>query len=164
METNDIADLIDRVMTGDPWHGSSVAAILEGVSATEAAAPGPAGTHGIWEIVLHMTGWAREVVARLSGRAAGEPEGGDWPSVGDPDATRWQEAQAALFAAHRDVSAAVRRLDAPILASPVKDFRNSELGTGLSHYLTLHGLVHHTVYHAGQIALLRRSLRGLTDD
>ena len=32
-------------------------------------------------------------------------------------------------------------------------------GTGLSKYLTLHGLVHHTVYHAGQIAQLRRALR-----
>lgn len=31
-------------------------------------------------------------------------------------------------------------------------------GTGLSRYLTVHGLVHHTVYHAGQIALLRRAL------
>src|SRR5688500_8098193 len=164
METNDIADLIDRVMTGDPWHGSSVAAILEGVSSTEAAAPGPAGTHGIWEIVLHMTGWAREVVARLSGQEAGEPEGGDWPSIGDPDASRWQDAQAALFAAHREVAAAVRGLDAPILALPVKDFRNNALGTGLSHYLTLHGLVHHTVYHAGQIALLKGARGELTTD
>jgi hypothetical protein len=158
MEPNDIADLIDRVMTGDPWHGPSVAAILEGVSASSAAQSGPAGTHGIWEIVLHMTGWAREVTARLSGRSAQEPEAGDWPSIGVPDAARWREAQSALFAAHRDLAAAVRGLDEAILATPVKDFRDNALGTGLSHYVTGHGLIHHTVYHAGQIALLKRAI------
>jgi len=158
METHAVADLIDRVMTGDPWHGSSVAVILEGISAESAAKAGPAGTHGIGEIVLHMTGWAREVTARLRGRAAQEPEAGDWPTFGDPDPARWQEAQAALFAAHRDLSSAVRGLDEAALATPVKDFRDNALGTGLSHYLTAHGLVHHTVYHAGQLALLKRTL------
>ena len=42
--------------------------------------------------------------------------------------------------------------------TPVVDRRDPATGTGLSHYLTLHGLVHHTTYHAGQIALLRRAI------
>jgi hypothetical protein len=158
METKDIADLIERIMTGDPWHGPSVARILEGVSAVSAARPGPGGTHGIWELVLHMTGWAREVTARLHGRAAQEPDGGDWPAIGDPTPARWRAAQDALFDAHRELAGGVRALDPVILSRPMKDYRDNALGTGLSHYLTLHGLVQHTVYHAGQVALLKRAL------
>jgi hypothetical protein len=30
----------------------------------------------------------------------------------------------------------------------------------LSHYLTLHGIVQHTVYHSGQIAIVKRLLGG----
>ena len=39
------------------------------------------GGHSIWELVLHMTGWALEVQARLDDAEAGEPAAGDWPSV-----------------------------------------------------------------------------------
>jgi uncharacterized damage-inducible protein DinB len=160
MEVNDIADLIERVMTGDPWHGPNVERVLDGVTHDQAARRPPGGAHSIWELVLHMTGWAREVTARLGGRAAQDPEVGDWPEVTDTTADRWRADQAALFAAHRELIDAVQRMDTDALTRPVIDFRNSSLGTGMSHYLTLHGIVHHTVYHSGQIAMLKRMWPG----
>jgi hypothetical protein len=66
------------VVEGDPWHGPNVIALLEGCRARRCRAGG-AGAHSITELVLHMTGWTREVQARLEGEAAGEPAGGDWP-------------------------------------------------------------------------------------
>jgi uncharacterized damage-inducible protein DinB len=151
---------MERVMTGDPWHGPSVARVLEGVTATQAATRPPGNAHSIWELVLHMTGWAREVTARLGGRAAQEPSEGDWPEIGRMTNEGWQAAQAALFAAHDELGAAIRRFDSDRLDQPVLDFRNSAMGTGLSHYLTLHGIVQHTVYHSGQIAIVKRLLGG----
>lgn len=158
MESRDITELIEHVMTGDPWHGPSVTTILDGVSAEAAARRPPQGSHSVWELVLHMTGWAREVTARLGGRAAQEPEAGDWPEIGDPTHERWRAAQSALYTAHDDLIAAVGSIDVSTLARPVVDFRDDAMGTGLSHYLTLHGVIHHTVYHAGQIAMLKRLL------
>lgn len=158
-ESSNIAELIERVMTGDPWHGPSVTKVLEGVTPDAAAWRPPGNAHCIWELVLHMTGWAREVTARLGGRAAQEPEAGDWPEIGEAANERWFRAQSALFAAHRELADAIRHLDDAALARPVLDFRNDALGTGLSHYVTLHGVLQHTIYHAGQMAMLRR-LRG----
>jgi uncharacterized damage-inducible protein DinB len=158
METRNIVELIERLMTGDPWHGPGVARILEGVTAEMAARRPPGGAHTIWELVLHMTGWAREVTARLGGRAAQEPEAGDWPDIGAPTADRWRGAQAALFTAYEELSRVVGAMDAGTLARPVVDLRDNALGTGLSHYVTLHGVIHHAVYHAGQIALVKRTL------
>ena len=164
MEHHRIADLIDRIMTGDPWHGSSVRDILQGVTAAQATCkPIPAG-HSIADIVLHMTGWAREVTARLNGRAAQEPDAGDWPALSNVegpntamiDELRWRKASETLFEAHHTLAAAGRSLDPARLNDPVLDYRNNALGTGLSIYLTLHGVIHHTVYHAGQIALLKK--------
>jgi uncharacterized damage-inducible protein DinB len=160
MESKHIAELLQRVMTGDPWHASSVARILEDVTADQAATRPPGNAHSIWELVLHMTGWAREVTARLGGRAAAEPPEGDWPAIGATTSERWQAARSALFAAHDELSAAIRALDASRLVEPVLDFRDSAAGTGLSHYLTVHGIVHHAVYHSGQIAVLKRVLGG----
>ena len=158
MESRDITELIERVMTGDPWHGPSVTTILDGVSAEAAARRLPQGSHSIWELVLHMTGWAREVTARLGGRAAQEPEAGDWPDIGEPTQERWRAAQSALHTAHDDLIAAVGAIDVSTLGRPVADFRDNAMGTGLSHYVTLHGIIHHTVYHAGQVAMLKRLL------
>ncbi|MBL8138646.1 MAG: DinB family protein [Acidobacteria bacterium] len=154
----EIADLVERVMEGDPWHGSSVVTLLDGVPARAAAAHAVPGAHSIWELVLHMTGWAREVRARLEGEPAGEPAGGDWPPVRDTSATAWAAAVAALVESHRALAAAVRAGDERVLTAPVVDRRDPAAGTGLSRVLTLHGLVHHTAYHAGQIALVKRAI------
>jgi len=156
MESREIAELVERIVAGDPWHGPSVKSVLEGVNAALAASRPPGGAHSIWELVLHMTGWAREVTARVGGRPAQEPEAGDWSQVADAAPERWQQAQADLFEAHRVLAAAIRAMDPAKLHQPVRDFRDNALGTGLSYYLTLHGLVHHTIYHSGQISLLKR--------
>jgi uncharacterized damage-inducible protein DinB len=161
MNPPQIAELIDRIMTGDPWHGPNVQQILDGITAADAAREPGGGAHSMWQLVLHMTGWAREVASRLGGREAQEPEDGDFPDVGEPSADQWNDAKAALFAAHRHLADTVRRLDPAILDRPVVDFRNSALGTGLSHFLTLHGIIQHTVYHAGQIAILKRMQRAV---
>jgi uncharacterized damage-inducible protein DinB len=153
-----LADLVDRVMTGDPWHAGSVQALLDGLSAEEAARTPVRTAHSIWQLVLHMTGWAREVQARLGGAAAGEPAAGDWPPLPAVTEAAWQRDRATLFEVHAALAAAIRRTPPARLDEPVVDHRDRAAGTGLSKYLTLHGLVHHTVHHAGQIALLRRAL------
>ena len=158
MENVHLSELVERVLAGEPWHGPNVREVLSGVSAANANRRVAPGMHTIWELVLHMTGWADEVRQRLDGRPAREPEQGDWPEVGEITEERWAGVQAALFDSHRQLAAAIRALDANALHEPVTDYRNSALGTGLSKYLTLHGLIHHTVYHSGQIAIIRRAL------
>jgi uncharacterized damage-inducible protein DinB len=158
MENTNIAELVERVVTGDPWHGSNVEQLLRGVSAEDAARRAVPGAHTMWELVLHMTGWAREVRARLEGREAQQPTEGDWPSIGPISEERWAEAKRNLLEAHNELTQAIVALDERSLDEPVRDFRDNALGVGLSRYLTLHGLVHHTVYHAGQLGLLRKAL------
>lgn len=157
-EAKRLADLVERVVEGDPWHGANVVAVLDGISAEEAAARVVPGAHSIWELVLHMTGWAREVHSRVAGAPAGEPAAGDWPAVPVVTPAAWRAAVATLVESHRALAAAIRAADDRWLAAPVVDYRDAASGTGLSRYLTLHGLVHHTTYHAGQIALVKRAI------
>ena len=65
-----IVDQLQREHSGDPWHGSPMMTILDGIDATRAARKPIAGGHSIWELVLHVTGWKREV-ARPGRRRAG---------------------------------------------------------------------------------------------
>jgi uncharacterized damage-inducible protein DinB len=44
------------------------------------------------------------------------------------------------------------------MLQPTNDPRNRELGTGVSYYELLHGIVQHDAYHSGQIAIVRKVL------
>ena len=158
-EIDRIIDQLRREHEGDPWHGSPLSGILEGITAEQAAAKPVRNGHSIWELVLHMTGWKGEGARRVSGAPAGEPEAGDWPAVGATSPDRWAKARADLQAAHDRLIAAIRQLPEARLYEPTNDPRNAPLGTGVSYYELLHGILQHDVYHSGQIALLKKAVQ-----
>jgi uncharacterized damage-inducible protein DinB len=154
-----LIDQLERVHAGDPWHGSSRASLLADVTADEARRR-PGTVHSIWELVLHMTAWTREVTRRVHGGKAAEPEMGDWPALpAAPDDRAWRGALATLDEAHIALRDAVRDLDASRLAARVGDERNAALGTGVTLAQTINGLVQHDAYHSGQIAIVKKLLR-----
>jgi uncharacterized damage-inducible protein DinB len=155
-EISRIIDELSREHDGDPWHGSPLLHILAGITPAQAVDHPLPAAHSIWELVLHMTAWKNEVRRRLSGAPAALPEEGDWPEVGEPSDERWREARAGLQRAHTDLIAAVREFPEDRLYEPTNDPRDRTTGTGVPYYVLLHGIVQHDVYHAGQIAILKK--------
>jgi uncharacterized damage-inducible protein DinB len=157
-EVSRLVDELTRAVEGDAWHGDSIAAILDGVSAATAAAKPDPRTHSIWEIARHMTAWTGEVARRFAGHPAGEPQEGDWPAPtgrGDAD---WRRDVAAFFDAHRRLIAIVESFSDAALFEPINDPRDRATGTGVTRDVLLHGLAQHHAYHGGQIALLKKLL------
>jgi uncharacterized damage-inducible protein DinB len=152
-----IVDELQREHEGDPWHGSPLRQHLRGITAAQAARHPIAGAHSIWELVLHMTAWKKEVCKRAAGGAATEPDEGDWPDVGEITDERWNQAVRRLETAHSELIAAIKALPEAQLFEPTTDTRDGPLGTGVSYYVLLHGIVQHDVYHAGQIAILKKA-------
>jgi uncharacterized damage-inducible protein DinB len=159
-EISRIIDQLAREHDGDPWHGSPLLTILEGVTASQAGARPIADAHSIWELVLHVTAWKNEVRRRLSGAPAAEPEEGDWPEAGEPTVERWRDARDGLQRAHEALVAAVSTLPDAQLYEATNDPRDRPLGAGVSYYVLLHGVVQHDVYHAGQIAIVKKGASG----
>ncbi len=148
-EPQRIMALYDRVMQGDAWHGDSVWTTLEGLSATSAAKRIHAGSHTIWELVLHMTFWETEVVRRTQHLAPRSVELLNFPAVDDASQGNWERA----LDDFRKSNEGFRRV--------LKDVRPEQLDQPLPArdkplYVELHGVIQHHLYHAGQIALLRK--------
>jgi uncharacterized damage-inducible protein DinB len=156
-ETDRIVEQLQRAYGGDAWYGPSVRAALEGVDAVQAAARPEPAAHTISEIVQHMTAWTREVTRRLRARIAQDPELGDWPAGAAADAAGWAAIVATLDAANAELAKAISALDDAQLQERIGDARDRALGSGVSLYVMLHGLVQHHAYHAGQISLLRKA-------
>jgi uncharacterized damage-inducible protein DinB len=136
-----------------------VKGLLAGIDATAAVSRPIADAHSICEVVLHMTGWVREVARRLRDGVAREPEHGDWPACSVRTESDWHAVVAGLDAANAELLAAIRAADDARLGERVGDAREPALGTGVTRYVTLHGIVQHHVYHAGQISLLKRAIK-----
>ena len=161
-EIDRIVDELQREYDGDPWHGSPLVHILEGITAQQAAARPVRDAHCIWELVLHVAAWKNEARRRLAGAPASDPEEGDWPEVGAATPERWREALDRLAIAHRNLIAAIQALPESRLFEPTSDPRSRPLGTGVTCYVLLHGVAQHDTYHAGQIAILKKGLADLT--
>lgn len=148
---------IRRAWNDDPWHGSPVAEIVKNVDARTAGRRPISGAHTIWEIVLHMTAWVREVTRRVGGADADVPPEGDWPTMPVSSPAAWEESQAELASAHGDLLAALETLPDEGIAAIVPTAPNAQTASGISFYRMLHGIVQHDAYHTGQIALLKKT-------
>ena len=148
-EIERIDDMIKRAYKGEAWHGPSVQEVLVGVTARQAAARPIANTHSIWEIVNHISAWTSVVRKRMSGEAARQPDEGDFPEVSDTSEAAWSNALAALESNYEALRREIAALDESRLDQPCGD-------RPISYYIHLQGTVHHYLYHAGQIALLKK--------
>jgi uncharacterized damage-inducible protein DinB len=149
-EIERILDQLQRACEGNAWHGPAVQELLKGMSARQAAAQSIPAGHSIWEIVLHMTAWQDVARRRLVGELVIDlPPELDWPPVPDKSETAWQQTVERLTQSKQQLYRAISQLDDERLSDPVP-------GKDYSVYVLLHGVIQHNLYHAGQIAVLKK--------
>lgn len=149
-ECDRIADQFYRGVEGDAWHGPPVRALLADVTAEMAAARPIESAHTIWELVLHMTAWAEIARRRVAGEVVEPTSAEDWPPPAPASAAAWNEAVAALERSHGELRRAA-------LALGESHLEDRTPGKPHTLYVLLHGVLQHTLYHAGQIAILKRA-------
>jgi len=157
-ELERISDQFQRAFNGQAWHGPSVLSLLSGVTAAQAAAHPVPGAHSIWELTLHIGAWESACLRRLKGDPAQLTGEEDWPSLNDISEDAWTATKQRLIETHEQLLDAISatdesRLDLPIISESDAKFS--------SVYVTLHGGVQHDLYHAGQIAILKKALQGV---
>jgi len=149
-EIERIEDQLKRAFEGEAWHGPSVQELLADVTAPMAAARPLSQAHSIWEIVLHIAAWDTVVRRRLEGEKADEPDEGDWPPVTDTGEAAWQDTLERLKRNHTALRLTISRLDEARFDEPL-------IGSKWPAYVTIHGSIQHYLYHAGQIAILKKA-------
>ena len=152
-ETERIANQLERAYAGKAWHGPSLRAVLRGISAEQAAQRPIPGVHTIWELVLHVAAWDGVACERiLGGTRTSLPAEENFPTVSDSSAAAWKKALKGLEERHRELAVAMRKFPEAKL--------DRKLGGGdHSFYVTMHGAIQHDLYHAGQIAVLKKLVK-----
>jgi uncharacterized damage-inducible protein DinB len=148
-EASRIADQLHRAFHGSAWHGPALLELLADVDAATAAAKPLAHVHSIWELVLHVAVWDDAALRRLDGKKW-QPTGlANFPPVSAPVEAAWRIAKAEARRTHDTLVKTVAALPDSRLGDRVP-------GKRYDFYHMLHGIAQHELYHAGQIAILKK--------
>ena len=148
-EAEFIADQLQRAFYGTAWHGPAVMELLKDVDAATAAAKPLRNVHSIWELVLHVAAWDGAMLRRLGGEKTQLKADKNFPRVPTPTEAAWRDTIASTKRTHDTLVKTVAQLSDARLLDRVP-------GKRYNFHHMLHGVVQHELYHAGQIAVLKK--------
>ncbi len=146
--TQQIADSYRAVTLKGAWYGPTLAEMLAKVSPELATKPPAAEAHSISALLQHLLLWNERVrqVSDSQSMPRWEPEK-EWaepPIPWDELVARWNQSRDLLEARMRNF--------------PDEDLRKQVPGRTYFYETMLQGIVQHTIYHCGQIAMLMSML------
>lgn len=151
-ECERIADQLRRAFEGSAWHGPSLLELLKDVNAEAASSKPIANVHSIWELLLHVEAWDRAGIVRLSGEKCQLKGEDNFPSVRKPTESVWRATVTQAKRTHDQLVRMVQGL-------PDTRLRDRVPGKKYDFYHLLHGIAQHELYHAGQMAILKKARR-----
>ena len=152
-EVLSIVKNFETTLKGQPWFGRPVYHLLQEVDESKIHSKPNAGSHSLIELLWHMVTWAQFTLSRIDESSATTlafSEEMDWRKI-DPSTHTWQAGMNELRSAHDKIIAILKNKDDSFLSNPV-DERKYNMR------FLLNGLIQHNIYHAGQVAYLKKLL------
>lgn len=162
METKEevlrIIDVLnDTYESEEAWYGPSVVEALRDVTPKMAEMRLSTNTHSIAEIVYHMTSWRIFAVRKIQGDAEFDikTKDKDWKAIPIVDEFEWEAIQMELSLSQEELISELEKISNDAFLEEFVPGRN------YTYYTLIHGIIHHDVYHAGQIGLIKKAVKGM---
>ena len=153
-EVERIGKEIDRAYRDGFWGGGSVRDLFHSLNASEAAAHPISRSHSAWEIALHLAVWHDIFRSRIEvGDSSESRYATDWPEPEVGKNSNWADALSRLNRTHEALVETVKSVKLENLYALVS-------GKPFTVYEMLHGVAQHDLYHAGQVMMLKKTIRG----
>lgn len=143
-----LQSLLTKTFEKGAWHGPAVMEVLADIDEEMSLSRLP-NTHSIIELTTHMTAWRTFAIKKLQGDRGYIVS----DAMNFPEPTGWLTALKGLQESQVKL---LKELD---------QFSDSKLDKLIPHdaykctfSTLLHGIIHHDLYHIGQIALIKKSL------
>lgn len=143
-----LARWTEEAFQGDTHWFGALWALVEGLTADQAAWRPAPDRHCVWEIVRHVTFWRRYALENVLGHSKPDIRSGSWRQLGEADDASWQADLERLRTVQEELVSWLRSQSAEALLAP-----NPRSEYGLFWYML--GLLNHDSYHVGQVAYVR---------
>ena len=141
-EVQKIINIINHTFEKNAWHGPAVKEVLANIK-PEYADLRVGNSHSVEELIRHMAAWRGYVVKKLEGDEKFDLT--DEQSF--PGAQNLNEAIQLLEQSQKNLVRALEKTPDDLLGQKVP-------GRPYKFFTMLHGIIHHDLYHAGQIMLI----------
>lgn len=153
-ELERISLLFTSTYAGEAWHAKSTREILAGVTAEHATQRPAPGTHNhnLAELVAHVTAWRVFALEKLTGGESYDiilNSAQDWPVIEALPEDGWQQLLEDFDDTQNELLEVLSTLPKHRLSDPVP-------GRRYDYYTLLHGVIQHDIYHAGQMAYVKK--------
>jgi uncharacterized damage-inducible protein DinB len=159
--------LVERLVTllnasfhGGAWHGPSVLELTKGLSVKEVSFKTPQ-VHTIAELIYHITSWRIFVLKRLQGDDTYNIDDDklNWGNFQKIDQFELETLMMEMTLSHDELVKELESKNDQFLDLIVP-------GSEYTYYTLIHGIIHHDLYHSGQIAILKKMAKASkkTDD
>ena len=150
MHQSDLAEELELIFSGQPWYGDGVIEKLNKIDPHTANAARVGNPHTIGQVVQHMCAWRKYVMEKLLSNESfqlTDNSAEDWPAT--DQIMPWADLLDHLVTSQRDLLGV-------ILAMSDDDLDSNAPGTSFTKRQLIKGIIHHDVYHVGQIGILNR--------
>lgn len=148
-EAEFLVDQLRTTFNGDSWHGPNLLKTLEGIDLYDAGTRYMEDRHTIWELTNHITYWLEEVYKSVKDVTSLNHEGNDWPETGSTE-EEWARSTNRL-------EASVNMLAEGLEAWTDEGLTRTVPRSNFTFKQMIHGTIHHNLYHAGQINILKKT-------
>jgi uncharacterized damage-inducible protein DinB len=142
---------LNGLYNGDTWLEESFSKKLNSLSDEKAFSPSPGHNHSVAEVVSHIIEWRKELVRKLkynsSERCLTLESDKNWIALKLLKQMGWHHLYTELENTQREIIDLLQQKDDDFLDEPLGDTKFSK-----EYYVT--GLLHHDLYHLGQIGLI----------
>ncbi|GAB4319926.1 MAG: hypothetical protein Kow0074_09830 [Candidatus Zixiibacteriota bacterium] len=151
-ESKRLSQQIKQAFQGPCWAGPSLLDVLENVDVITASAKPIPDSHSIWELVMHLISGQQIMLRFVRGQTTIAATAAEWwqPVPDHDDEVSWTETLETLKKQESELVEAVAEFPDSKLDDPFVE-------GGSSAYNNLAGHAQHTLYHAGQILMLKRA-------
>ena len=144
---NEIIKNLKSTFEGDAWHGPSLQEILKDITAEQSLRK-IGNSHNIAELVHHIYAWRFYVIQHLENKKDYEvPDDFNFIKIETINDNHWETLKTQLTESQSIILKNLDTADDIFLDEIVE-------GREFNYAKLLHGLIHHDVYHAGQIRML----------
>jgi uncharacterized damage-inducible protein DinB len=144
-EITRISRILRHAFEKNAWHGPAIKEVLGDIT-EEQSQKKLNNSHSIIELVAHMTAWRTYTIRKLEGDESFDIENNE---SNFPHLKNWSVAQTALEESQIRLSSMLNDLPEEKLFEKVP-------GRKYDFYTLIHGMIHHDIYHLGQIQLIKK--------
>jgi len=161
-EGKHLATALDLLFTSTtPGWFTPFMAVLDGLTAAQAATVPAERFNSVWKVVNHVRFWQAAALRQLQKlpvdyAALGSPDGAGWPPVDNPnDEAAWQAAKTQVCEANQALVRYVTGLDEAALDEPISDSATWNTRRDL-----IQSMIAHNSYHTCEVISIRH-MQGL---